>query len=105
MAAKLALRCEPGNDDSQAVGAEDPHAVELALLVADGLFQLAAGLARLAEPGREDDDAPDAFLAARPHDPGHDRRRRADHGQIGDGGNALDIPVGLDSLHRRRTWD
>ena len=92
---------EARNDDSQAVGAQDPHAVELALLGADGFFQFAARLARLAEPGGKDDDAPHALLTARPYDPRHDRRRRADHGQIDDGGNALDIAVSLDSLHRR----
>ena len=94
------VEVQAGNDDPQAVGSEDPHAVEVALLVAEGLFQLAAGLARLAKPGREDDDAADAFFTARPHDLGHDRGRRADHGQIGHGGNARDIPKGRDSLHR-----
>ena len=99
------IQMEPGNDDSQAVGSEDPHAVELALLVADGFFQFAAGLARLAETGREDDDAADAFFAARPHDSRHGRGRRADHGQIGDGGNALDILDRPGFPAPSRTWD
>ena len=94
------IEMEPRDNDPQAVRSEDPHAVELALLLANGLFQLPSGRASLAEPGREDDDALDAFLTAGADNARHDRRRRADHRQIGDFGRALDIAAGPDSLHR-----
>ena len=73
-AAKLAFRLIARHDDAQAVGAEDPHAVELPLLLADELFELAAFGADLAEAGRDDHHAPRARLAALPHQRRHGRR-------------------------------
>ena len=100
MAAKLALRCSRGTMIPRQLGPRIRMPSNLRCSSADGFFQFAAGLARLAEPGREDDDARTPFS---PHDrtiAGTIGGRRADHGQIGDGGNALDVLVGLDALHR-----
>ena len=56
-AAKLAFRLMPGTMIPRQFGPEDPHAVELPLLLADELFQLAALRADLAEAGRDDHHA------------------------------------------------
>ena len=66
-AAKLALRWTLGNDDPQAIGADDPHTRKLGLLAADLLFQLDPRRADLAEAGGNDHHAPRAGLAQRTH--------------------------------------
>ncbi len=69
------------------------------MLAADGFLQFAAGRACLAETGREDNDAANAPFAARSHDFGNRLSRRADYGQVGHGGNTLDIRIGMDTLY------
>ena len=71
------------NDESQAVGAEDPHAVELGLLFEDFLLQLSAFLTDLAKAGGNDYDAARAHLAARANQRWNGRGGSADHGQVG----------------------
>ena len=87
------------HDEPQAVGAEDPHALELPLLLADHVFEFSAFRADLAEAGRDDHQPAGSRLAALPHDGRHGGGRRADHGQVGDVRQAGDVLVGLDALN------
>ena len=94
------VQVDPRHDQPQAVGAENPHAVELALLLADELFELSPLRADLAEAGRDDHQPPGAGLAALPHQRGDGGGRRADHGQVRGMGQAGDVLVRLNPLHR-----
>ena len=98
-AAKLAFRLMPGTMMPRQFGPENPHAVELPLLLADELFELPAFRADLAEPGRDDHHPPRARLSALPHQRGHGGGGRADHGQVGGVRQARDVLVRLDPLN------
>ena len=86
------VEMDAGHDDSQAVRAEDPHAVELALLVGGRLLPVS----RPAGPASRN-PAERMMMPRMPFSP-QDRTMpgtagggRADHGQIGDVGSALDV--------------
>ena len=101
-AAKLAFELDARHDDPQAVGPEDPHAVELPLLLADRLLQFPALVADFAEAGRDDHHARVPASPQLPHQAGHRGGRRADHGQVGRVRQAGYVLVRLDPLDRSR---
>ena len=94
------VQMDAGHHDPQAVRPENSHPGEFALLDADQFFQLAAGLADFAESGRDDDDSPRAGFAQQPHQFRNAGGGRADDRQVGRMGQAGDILVRLNSLHR-----
>ncbi len=93
------VQVDARHDEAQAVRAQDPHAVELPLLLADEVFQLSALRADLAEAGRDDHQPAGSRLAALPHDRRHGGGGRADHGQVRQVRQARDVLVGLDPLN------
>ncbi len=73
---------QAGGDDAEAVGAEDPQAIEPAGFREDGVLEGPPGRPGLAEPGRDDDQAADAGLAAFADEPRHLGRGGADDAEV-----------------------
>ncbi len=91
---------EPWYDDSEAVGADDAHAVESPLLGPDRFLEGPTPFTHLAEAGRDDHDSEDSRLAARADDAGDLPGGGANHGQVGAAGESGDVGVGLDPEDR-----
>jgi len=84
-----------GNEESEAIGADDAHAVEALAFGCDAGFEGAPLLASLFEAGGDDDDAEDAGLAAFADEVRDLLGPSADDGEVWGAREALDVGITL----------
>jgi hypothetical protein len=87
------VEIEAGNDDSQTVGANNPHAFEFTGLGKNLPFEDEPIFTRFSESGGKDDESLYSRLAALPDKIRDGRGRRTDHGQVRNFGQAFYISV------------